>query len=141
MSDEGRGRDGEKWREKRRSGPLEGRSSTPAPLILFTAGSEAIQGNYTKGRHSVKVLSTAGEPLGGPFASVIQEDSSIKLKVMFPKYGRTHNAEAEMSAEAFMCLATAMLCAMSVPESELGQQPRFSRETKGILHGTRRQTG
>jgi hypothetical protein len=63
----------------------------------------------------VKVLSTAGEPLGGPFASVEIDFSTVTLKVMYSHWGTKKTAQIEMSDEAFEVLATAMIQAMRLP--------------------------
>ncbi len=64
----------------------------------------------------MKVLSTAGEPLGGPFASVIQEGSFLEVKASYRKFGVKHDVKIMLDDEAFKLVAAAMIQAMNVPE-------------------------
>lgn len=70
------------------------------------------------GSMKMKVLSTAGDPLAKPFASVTRDGSVINLSVHYGHYGIKKSAEMELSEEAFQCLAVAMIRAMRLPEME-----------------------
>ena len=66
--------------------------------------------------NAMRTISVAGEPLSGPFASVLQDGSTVKLKVSFRQFGMVKNIEIELSDEAFKTLAIAMIQAMNLPE-------------------------
>lgn len=66
----------------------------------------------------MSVLSTEGEPLGGPFASVTREGDTLILKVTDRRYGeKSGQQRMELTEDAFMVLLSAMVDA-TAPKPE-----------------------